>query len=158
MAGVRPRDLDKTELMQAHALGEKLQSPMAVYIHYFLYLSALDKNEWDEAAHHLTEYVQGAEEVPEGMRGSVWLEAAFYYAAVRREIEKAEAYLKLYKPSALIPVAVEYATRAAIANMKGEKDEYNAWIAKAEKALPNMMDKGAMQLVGERIATMKAEA
>jgi hypothetical protein len=157
MAGIRPRDLDKTELLQAHALGEKLQAPMVVYIHYFLYLSALDKNELETAAHHLNEYVQAAEEVPEGMRGSVWLEAAFFYAVVRHELELAETYLKLYKPSALIPVAIEYATRAAIASMKGEREEFNSWIAKAENALPTMMDKGAMQLVAERIAKMKSE-
>jgi hypothetical protein len=158
MAGVRPGQLDKTELLQAQALGEKLQAPMLVYIHYFLYLSALDKNELETAAHHLNEYVQAADEVPEGLRGSVWLEAAFFHAVVQHNLTQAEEYLKLYKPSALTPQAVEYATRAAIANMKGEKEEFKSWITKAEHALPAMMDKGAMLLVRERMEVMKAEA
>lgn len=155
MAGVRPRLLDKNELLEARALGEKLQAPMVVYISYFQYLSALDRHEIEEAERYLNEYVQGAEAVPEGLRGSVWLEAAFYYAVVCNDLASAEPYLKLYKPSALIPVAVEYATRAAIANMKGEQGEFNSWISKAEQALPNMMDKGAMQLVGDWIERMK---
>lgn len=158
MAGVRPGQLDKTELLQAQALGEKLQAPMLVYIHYFLYLSALDKNELETAAHHLNEYVQAADEVPEGLRGSVWLEAAFFHAVVQHNLTQAEEYLKRYKPSALTPQAVEYATRAAIANMKGEKEEVKSWITKAEQALPNMMDKGAMLLVRERVEQMKGNA
>ena len=158
MAGVRPRDFNQAELNEAYALGEKLQSPMAVYIRYFLYAAALDRNELDEAERHLSNYVQAADEVPEGLRGGVWLEAAYFYAVVRNALPKAEENFALYKPSALTPLAVEYATRAAMAKLKGSGEEFESWIAKAEQALPAMMDKGLMQLVRERIVGMKAEA
>lgn len=157
MAGVRPGELNLAELHEAKALGEKLQMPMAVYVNFFLYTSALDRNEHEEAERHLNEYIQAADDIPDGLRGSVWLEAAFFYAAVGNNLIKAEEYFKLYKPSALTPLAVEYATRAALARLKGAQQEFNTWIAKAEQALPVMMDKGSMQLVRERLALMKAE-
>lgn len=157
MAGVRPGQLNQAELNEAHALGAKLQSPMAVYVSYYLYKSALDRNDLETATAYLNEYLQAADEVPEGMRGSVWLEAAFYYAAVLGDLTKADEYFALYKPSALTPLAVEYATRAAMAKLKGAQDDFDSWIAKAEQALPAMMDKGAMPLVAERIAAMKTK-
>ncbi len=156
MAGIRPAQLNVEELREAKELGARLDAPMAVYINYFLYQSALDRNETEEAEHHLQEYLQLAEEVPQGMREGVWLEAAFYYAVVRKDLNKAEEYLRLYKPSALLPVAVEYATRAAIAHLKNEKAEFHSWLAKAEQALPNMMDRGAMRVVRERMKQLKA--
>ena len=93
--------------------------------------------------------------MPEGLRGTVWLEAAYYYAVVRQLAEKAEEFLTLYRPSALTPLAVEYATRAALARLRGNSGEFNTWLVKAENALPHMMDRGAMQLVRERIEAMK---
>jgi hypothetical protein len=155
MAGMRPRLLNKAELQEAHELGSRLDAPMAVYVSYLYYQFALDSNEREEAELHLNEYVQRAEEVPEGMRGSVWLEAAFFYAVVRQDLTKAEEYLARYKPSALIPLAVEYATRAAIARMKNNNTEFQRWISKAEQALPDMMDRGVMLAVRERIEQMK---
>ena len=145
MAGMRPAQLDKTELEEARQLGEQLQSPMALYITYYFYLSALDRNQHEEAEQYLILYVNDADDVPEGLRGMVWLEAAFFYAVVRADLAKAEHYLQLYKPSALTALAVEYTTRAAMAKLKGEFSEFNTWISKAEQALPSMMDKGAMR-------------
>lgn len=156
MAGIRPRLLNKTELQEAHQLATKLDAPMAVYVSYLYYQFALDSHELEEAELHLKEYLTRAEAVPESMRGSVWLEAAFFYAVVRQELMMAEEYLQRYKPSALIPLAVEYVTRAAIARMKNEQTEFQSWIAKAERALPDMMDRGVMQVVRERIEQMKA--
>jgi hypothetical protein len=156
MAGVRPAQLDRSDLLEANTLAKKLDAPMAVYISYFFYISALDRNELEAAEQHLHEYVQRAEDVPEGMRGGVWLEAAFYYAVIQRDWMTAETYLIKYKPSALIPMAVEYATRAAIAALKSEQAEFQNWIVKAEQSLPGMMDRGAMQLVADRIEKMKS--
>lgn len=158
MAGVRPRELNRDELAEAQILAEQLQSPMAVYIRYFLYAAALDRNELEEAEQHLRVYIGGADEVPEGLRGGVWLEAAYFYAVVYNNLVKAVEYFTLYKPSALTPLAVEYATRAAMAKLKGASVECDQWIAKAEQALPKMMDKGSMQAVRERIAGMKISA
>jgi hypothetical protein len=151
MAGMRPALLDKTELEEASQLGERLQSPMALYIAYYFYLSTLDRNEVEEAEQYLQLYINNADDVPEGLRGTVWLEAAFFYALVRSDLQKAENYFQLYKPSALTPLAVEYATRAAMAKLKGDSAGFSEWISKAKQALPNMMDKGAMLVVQDKI-------
>lgn len=151
MAGMRPALLDKTELEEASQLGERLQSPMALYIAYYFYLSTLDRNQVEEAEQYLQLYINNADDVPEGFRGMVWLEAAFFYAVVRADLPKAEHYFQLYKPSALTALAVEYTTRAAMAKLKVEPSEFDTWISKAEQALPNMMDKGAMLVVQDKI-------
>lgn len=151
MAGMRPALLDKTELEEASQLGERLQSPMALYIAYYFYLSTLDRNQVEEAEQYLQLYTNNAEDVPEGLRGTVWLEAAFFYALVRSDLQKAENYFQLYKPSALTPLAVEYATRAAMAKLKDDSAGFSEWISKAKQALPNMMDKGAMLVVQDKI-------
>jgi hypothetical protein len=151
MAGIRPAQLNSTELDEASLLGKQLQSPMAVYITYYHYLSALDRNQVDEAEQYLQHYVNNANDVPDGLRGTVWLEAAFFYAVVGADLPKAEEYFQSYKPSALTPMAVEYATRAAIAKLKGDTSEFKSWISKAEQALPLMMDKGAMLVVQDKI-------
>lgn len=156
MAGMRPALLDKTELEEASQLGERLQSPMALYIAYYFYLSSLDRNQMEEAAQYLQLYINNADDVPEGLRGMVWLEAAFFYAVVRADLQNAEKYFQLYKPSALTPLAVEYATRAAMAKLKGDTPEFNNWILKAEQALPTMMDKGAMLVVQDNINLLRA--
>jgi hypothetical protein len=155
MAGNRPALHSRDELQEALDLGTRLESPMTVYVSYYFYQWALDTGQPDEAERHLNNYVQRAEDVPDGMRGTVWLEAAYYYAVVRHSAEKAEEFLTLYKPSALTPLAVEYATRAALARLRGNSGEFNTWLVKAENALPHMMDRGAMQLVRERIEAMK---
>lgn len=151
MAGMRPALLDKTELEEASQLGERLQSPMALYIAYYFYLSTLDRNQVEEAEQYLQLYINNAEDVPEGLRGTVWLEAAFFFALVRSDLQKAENYFQLYKPSALTPLAVEYATRAAMAKLKDDSTGFSEWISKAKQALPNMMDKGAMLVVQDKI-------
>jgi hypothetical protein len=151
MAGIRPAQLNSTELDEASLLGKQLQSPMAVYITYYHYLSALDRNQVDEAEQYLQHYVNNANDVPDGLRGTIWLEAAFFYAVVGADLPKAEEYFQSYKPSALTPMAVEYATRAAIAKLKGDTLEFKSWISKAEQALPLMMDKGAMLVVQDKI-------
>jgi hypothetical protein len=158
MAGMRPAQLDRAELDEAQQLGERLQSPMAVYIRYYLYLHALDLSETDAAEQHLMNYISHADEVPEGFRSAVWLEAAFFYAVVRGDLQKAEENFRLYKPSALTPVAVEYATRAAMAQLKNEPEEFKQWLTKAEQALPAMMDRGAMLMVQERIKQLKLKS
>ncbi|MBX2915473.1 MAG: hypothetical protein KF856_09420 [Cyclobacteriaceae bacterium] len=157
MAGMRPAQLNKTELEEASQLGERLQSPMVLYIAYYLYLSTLDRNQVEEAEQYLQVYINNADDVPEGLRGTVWLEAAFFYALVRGDLQKAEKYFQLYKPSALTPLAVEYATRAAMAKLKGESAGFSEWILKAKQALPNMMDKGAMLVVQDKLDLLNAE-
>ncbi len=157
MAGNRPSELTKEELQEAHALATKLDAPMGVYIHYFFYQAALDRQEWAEAEAHLTNYIQLADDIPEGMRGSVWIDAAFFYAFVRKDVTKAIDYFNKYKPSALIPLAMVNATQAAIAILKSELTDADRFIDKATKELPAMMDRGMANVLKEKLQVMKEQ-
>jgi hypothetical protein len=157
MAGNRPAQLSKDELQEAHTLATKLNAPMGVYISYFQYQSALDLGALDEAEVHLNEYIGQADEIPEGLRGSIWIEAAFFYAYVKRDLQKASEYFEKYKPAALIPLAMVYATQAAIAILKNEMNEARVMIDKALSEIPNMMDRGIAHVLHEKLNAMKAQ-
>jgi hypothetical protein len=157
MAGNRPSELNKEELKEAQALAIKLDAPMGVYIHYFFYQAALDRQEWDEAEAHLNEYIQEADAIPEGMRGSVWIDAAFFYAYVRKDVNKAVLFYNKYKPSALIPIAMVNATQAAIAILKSELKDADRFIEKATKELPAMMDRGIAHVLHVKLQVMKEQ-
>ncbi len=157
MAGNRPAQLNKDELQEAHTLATKLNAPMGVYISYFQYQSALDLGALDEAEVHLNEYIGQADEIPEGLRGSIWIEAAFFYAFVKKDLQKASEYFDKYKPAALIPLAMVYTTQAAMAILKNEVTEAGVLIDKAIKEIPNMMDRGIANVLHEKLTEMKAQ-
>ncbi len=157
MAGSRPSLLNIHELEEARALAIKLDAPMKVYIHYFFYQAALDRHEFDQAEEYLNNYIQEADAIPEGMRGSVWIEAAFFYAFVRKDLTRASNYFNQYKPSALIPLAMVHATQAAMAILKNEVTEAVILIDKAMKEIPNMMDRGIAHVLIEKLQDMKEQ-
>jgi len=157
MAGTRPAHISKEELQEAMALAKKLNAPMSVYVHYFFFQSALDRQEWDEAELYLNEYIQEVDAIPEGMRGSVWIEAAFFYAFVRKDLTKATEYMNKYKSSALIPLATVHATQAAIAILKNELTDADILADNVLKEIPNMMDRGIAHVLQEKVQGMKAQ-
>jgi len=157
MAGNRPAQLHKEELEEAQTLAEKLNAPMGVYIYYFLYQAALDREEFDDAEIQLNKYIGEVDSIPEGLRGTVWIEAAFFYAYVKKDLQKASEYFDKYKPAALIPLALVYATRAAIAMLKYEVSESHIMIDKALNEIPNMMDRGIANVLHEKLTEMKAQ-
>lgn len=158
MAGNRPAQLNREELKEAQALAIKLDAPMGIYIHYFFYQAALDRHEWDLAEAHLNEYLQEVDAIPEGMRGSVWIEAAFFYAYVRKDLSRANEHFIKYKSSALIPLAMVYATQAAMAILNNELKEAGVLVDKATKEIPKMMDRGIANVLEEKIYAMKEQA
>lgn len=157
MAGNRPAQLSTEELQEAKTLAMKLNAPMGIYICYFQYQSALDRGALDVAEVHLTEYIGQADEIPAGMRGNVWIEAAFFYAYEKKDLQKASKYYGKYKPSALIPLAMVYATQAAMVLLKNEVIEAGVLVDQALKEIPNMMDRGMAHVLHEKLQRMKAQ-
>jgi hypothetical protein len=157
MAGKRPAQLSSEELQEAHTLATKLNAPMGVYICYFQYQSALDRGAPDEAEVHLNEYIGQADEIPEGIRGGVWIEAAFFYAYVKKDLQKATEYFDKYKPVTLIPLAMVYATQAAMAVLNNEVTVADSMVDKALKEIPNMMDRGMAHVLQEKLQEMKTQ-
>lgn len=141
-SGIRPRDLPIAEIQEAKELAEKLQAPMGVYLHSYHYQVELDTNNIESAEVHLLNYVKLANDVPGGIRNAVWLDAAFFYAAIKQDMEKAEFYWKQFAPSALIPKAMVLATEAAFSRLKNDTNTFKEKYHAALRELPNMLDKG----------------
>ncbi len=141
-SGIRPRDLSLAEILEAKELAQKLQARMEVYIHSYHYQVELDNNNIEHAEMHLQNYVKLADDVPGGIRNAVWLDAAFFYAAMKQNQERAEFYWKQFAPSALIPKAMVFATESAFLWLKNDKSAFEQKYHAALRELPNMLDKG----------------
>lgn len=140
--GTRPSELVYGELEEALALAKKLHAPFGVYLHSYFHQAAFDRGDIELAEKHLLDYIQGAASIPPGIRSVVWLDAAFFYAFAKRDIQRANSYWDQFQPSAIIPKAQILATEAALAWMKNEKEIAIEKTRSAIAELPNMMDKG----------------
>ncbi|NOS94429.1 MAG: M50 family metallopeptidase [Cyclobacteriaceae bacterium] len=154
-SGTRPRDLSLAEIMEAKELAQKLQAPMEVYIHSYHYQVELDSNNIEQAEVHLQNYVKLADEVPGGIRNAVWLDAAFFYAAMKQDAERAEFYWKQFAPSALIPKAMVFATEAAFLWLKNDKPAFEEKHQAALRELPNMLDKGMSIALKDKLEALQ---
>lgn len=153
--GVRPGLLNIDEINEALTLGKNLDAPMKVYVLYYLYHAAFDKSRYEEAQAYLNEYMAEIESIPKGLRGSVFLDAAFFYAIARRDSGRAESYWKQYVPSALLPKAQVLATEAALANLSGDHAKRDEKIDQAFKEIPNMIDRGVGIALREKLVELK---
>lgn len=155
-SGIRPRDLSLSELTEAKALAERLQAPMGVYLHAYHYQIEFDNNAIEQAEIHLQNYVKLADEVPGGMRNAVWLDAAFFYAAAKEDIQTAELYWKKFAPSALIPKAMVMATEAALFWLKNDTSSFEQKYDAAVRELPKMLDKGLSVALRDRLEELRS--
>jgi hypothetical protein len=153
--GIRPRHLNKDEINEVLMLANNLDSPMKVYVLYYMYHFAFDEGKYDEAEGYLKEYIANVESIPKGMRGSVFLDAAFFYAFTKKDLAQAENYWKQYEPSALIPKAQVLSTEAALCHLKGKNAIMITKIELALSQLPNMMDRGASIVLREQLTELK---
>lgn len=153
--GIRPGELDEKEVQEALVLGNKLKARMAVYVHSYLFQIALDKKRFDEAETHLQNYIADVENIPKGLRGTVYLDAAFFYAHIRKDLSKAEAYWKQYVPSAILPKAQALAAEAAILLLRKDHAAGTEKIDMALKELPNMLDRGVAAALHGQLVQMK---
>jgi hypothetical protein len=155
--GVRPKLLNINEIEEALAIGQRINEPFTVYLHSYLYQSALDKGEVEKAEKHLLDYVSEAENIPDGIRNAVWQEAAFFYAYAKKDLAEAEKFWQQFKPTAMISKAQIFATEAAIENLRNNKDVALAKIESAEKEIPNMIDKGVGVALKEKLQILKSD-
>lgn len=153
--GIRPRHLNKDEINEALMLANNFDSEMKVYVLYYVYHFAFDEGKYDEAEGYLKEYIANVESIPKGMRGSVFLDAAFFYALAKKDLAQAENYWKQYESSAIIPKAQVLSTEAALCHLKGEYTIMNTKIEQALSQLPNMMDRGTSIVLREQLTELK---
>ncbi len=154
-SGIRPRLLNKDEISEALALADKVNPKMKVYVLYYLYFVAFDEGMFEEAEAYLKAYVAEVDSIPKGMGGSVFLDAAFFYAYAKKDYAQAEHYWKQYVPSALLPKAPRLATEAALFHLQNDRPQMDAAIDMAIKEVPNMMDRGIGIVLREKLIELR---
>ena len=153
--GVRPSLYSMNDLHEARQLAVQLNAPFGVYLHSFFHQAAFDKGEWDTAEVHLRDYIADADAIPDGVRGMVWLDAAFFYAYAKKDLVQAQHYFEMFQLAALIPAAQISATEAAISILKKDIQAANAAIENARIALPDMIDQGNAIALAEKLTELK---
>jgi hypothetical protein len=154
--GKRPSLLNLEELTEASSLATKLKAPFGVYIHGYFYQAMWDRGDLVAAEKHLEDYMNEIDQIPPGLNNSVWMEAAFFYANAKNDLEKATFYWNKFKPSSMIPQAQVLATEAMIGKLNGEKEYSLSKSKMAMEQLPNMLDKGLAVVMKERLVQMQS--
>ena len=154
-SGLRPSRLNKAELEASLTLAEKIKAPMGLYFHYYYFYHAFENQQLDLAEEQLTHYLDKADNIPAGLRSSIFLDAAFFYAVGRKDTEKAMHYFSQFKPSALVAKSTILAVEASLAMLKNEKQEAVHLIDKALEEMPKAMDRGIALFIKEKLVTMR---
>jgi hypothetical protein len=153
--GTRPRLLMMDDLLEAQVLAKKLNAPFGVYLHSFFHQVAFDLGEIERAEKHLLDYIGEADLIPDGIRNAVWLDAAFFYAFAKKDIDTAARYWQQFKPTAIIPKAQIFATEAAMSFLRNDPEVARSKVDAAMAALPDMIDKGIALALKDRLIYLR---
>jgi hypothetical protein len=156
LSGIRPKSININELEEALAIAKRLDEPFGVYIHGILHQAAFDNDDVEKAEKHLLDYINEADNIPEGIRNSVWLDAAFFYAYGKQNLEEAEKFWQQFKPAAMIPQAQVFATEAALRFLKKDETAALSKIEEAVKELPNMIDQGVATALKDKLMLLQS--
>jgi len=156
-AGVRYAEIDENDLERAYYLADKLNDPFKVYLISYLFHAAFDKNDLEKAEIYLNNYLDNITEIPEPLRGVVWLDACIFYGFARKDLSKAQEYWSNFKPSPFVPKAQIFLAEAVLANLNGDKTKVGELITKALQELPNLLDKGMAISMKERLESLKID-
>ena len=146
-AGIRPRELDKEQLIEA--LNLNTNSAFKMYIKGYLYQINLDQGNIEEAEQYLNAYYDELENIPGGYQASVILDKAFFEAYYKNNPEEAEKLYQSASIGAVIPKHQIFKTQTAIAFAKGEYEKAKELAQNTLKELSKHMDRG--------VATMEKE-
>ncbi|OGX91365.1 hypothetical protein [Hymenobacter coccineus] len=150
MAGTRPRHLPQGPLVAAAALPQEL--PSKCYVHYYLYLAALDAQQIEQAGQHLAAYRVQLPQQPAAMQAGGWLESAFFAAAYQHDLPAARAFQAQARPSVLVTPDVTARVEAALARLADDPVQALALAQTALQALPHSIDPGSTHLYAEWLA------
>jgi hypothetical protein len=156
-SGVRPKLLNMNQIEEMDEIAIRLNEPFRVYIHSFLHHIALDNDDYEKAEKHLLDYIKVADEIPEGIRNAVWLDATFFYAYAKKDLIEAEKYWHKFKPSPILPKAQILATEAVLNFLKNDNENATSKLIASLSEIPNMIDKGLGVALKDRIIHLQNE-
>ena len=141
VAGTRPHQLPLTALQVALTLPDTLL--FKPYLYHYLYLAALDSGHLGQAAHYLTMYQERIHQLPALLQETVWLEAAFFAAALTQDIATSQAFQQQAVASALTPADIAFRVAAAQARLLGDASHARAHAQASQRELTRNMDRGS---------------
>jgi hypothetical protein len=150
-SGKRPRLLDVEALTAIQDVARRAKEPFAAYLPGILYQAYLDRGNTEAAAVHLDEYIGQAPQMPAAMQDMVWLDAAFFHAYARKDLDTAQQYWAKFRHSAFVPKGQVLATEAVMAQLGDDPARSAELRAAALRELPNMLDQGLAAALRERL-------
>jgi Zn-dependent protease len=155
MSGVRPRDRDPALLERGLALTgtEPLRD---VSLWWMAYHVALDRRELELAGQWIDRAGEHVEAYPSGFRQALACDIAYFSARYRHDLDAATQWYAQAK-GGMVEVAGRGLTEAAIAWLRGEKTEAIAALDRAERALLDASDPGAIPMLQDEIHALRAD-
>jgi hypothetical protein len=132
-------------------VARRAKEPFAAYLPGILYQAYLDRGNTEAAAVHLDEYIGQAPQMPAAMQDMVWLDAAFFHAYARKDLDTAQQYWAKFRHSAFVPKGQVLATEAVMAQLGDDPARSAELRAAALRELPNMLDQGLAAALRERL-------
>jgi hypothetical protein len=152
LAGQRPRDADPDLI--ARALTLPANSSRGALARYVAHVHALDKGDIAWARTLIAEAIDHRQHVQLMSRPAVLLQAAQFAALHDGDAEAARRYLDEAGQGALLGPEARLFAEAAVLHVEG-KPGVEALLDKAEAALPDAMDRGGAQMLGDEIAALR---
>ncbi|MFZ1791497.1 MAG: site-2 protease family protein [Saprospiraceae bacterium] len=149
LQGVRPREL--VGLPELLDLGIELNEPYVVYLYGIMHQHAWDKNEIEDAEMYLEKYLEGTAAAPAMIANSAILDAAFFHAYEKKDLEKSNAYFQKFVMQPFISQTQVLATEASIHFIKGELELAKEKATAAKAGMEYILDKGMAVIYGEKI-------
>jgi len=143
-SGVRPQDWDEGWLDDA--LSIQRQDFMSGVSHGFAYAKRIDSGDYAQAREHLQQSINLIDARNLNYRPNLVLEAIYFEAAVREDLERARLWLDEIPPKAVLEAARRNRADAALLALEGKEPLARLRISAARESLDQSLD------VGSRIA------
>lgn len=154
LAGIRPRDVDATEVRGS--LAETVEPRERLALWSLLMHNALDRGALDEAADAASEVAALHHAYPDGMRQMVALDLAWYFGRYGRDAAEARRWLDLSRGGFVDPFQRPLA-EAALAWAERRGDDARRAAGLARRLLPRAMDRGTALAIADQLAALEEE-
>ena len=155
MSGTRPRDWPAELLEKLNTVKSK-QPLYNTAAEFMVYSHHLDRHQYDLAQTHLERAVSNFNSLPNGVRQGFALEAAYFWATHRHDLDKATQWLE-HGVGGLVEQAARSRVEAAVHLLKGELQPALEKIREARAHLPASIDRGGAIAEQDMLDAMEAK-
>ncbi len=153
LAGLRPRDLNHETLEEALAL--PVQSSFRMFLHNYLFLIYLDREDPERARRELQAVMEEIDQLPEAIQGNILHLRAYFEARYDQDTEQARVTIEQVKPGPFTEKYLENLAHMALAAQEGNKALLSQYREKLALSLPKAMEKGLAHAVASWAESIK---